>query len=218
VLDRAIRARGGPLTSFTRIAEADVQAAFPGTWRWRMTYCTPDRFGWSIVTSAGVDHYLFDGTAARAFLAGRELATDTAPSAPLRTQARFVAVTNLDAARSAGTVTPLSPAELPAGVVTGLAVTMPPDAARYRLGFDAAMRLVWATGPFEMPQLGRAELTTHYDDYRSVHGLWFPFRTTYTLGTRRLAVERTLRVCPNDPALTADVFGNPERMPACSDP
>jgi len=66
---------------------------FPGSWQWRMDYLAPDHLAWSIVTTAGVDHYVFDGTAVRAFLGGRELASDTAKSAPLRTHAAFVAVT-----------------------------------------------------------------------------------------------------------------------------
>jgi hypothetical protein len=215
LLDRAVRARGGPLSGFTRIAEADVEAGFPGTWRWRMTYLAPDHLAWSIVTTAGVDHYLFDGAAVRAFLAGRELAADTARSAPLRTQTTFVAVTNLDAARATGRVTPLPPSETPPGVANAVAVTMPPDDTRYRLGFDDELRLVWATGPFETPQMGRGEITARYDDYRKVRGLWLPFRTTYELGSRRIAVERTLRVCPNDPTLTAASFVEPDRLPAC---
>jgi hypothetical protein len=165
---------------------------------------------------AGVDHYLFDGTVVRAFVGGRELAADTSTDAPLRTQAAFVAVTNLDAVRAGGVVTPLPAGTLPPGVAAGLAVTMPSSGASYRLGFDDRMLLVWATGPFDVPQAGRTELTARYDDYRRVQGLWLPFRTTYALGPRRLAVERTLRVCPNDPELVPASFEQPERLPACA--
>ena len=151
VLERAIRARGGPLRSFVRTSDAEVEAGFPGTWQWRMTYLAPDRYAWSITTTAGVDHYLFDGTMVRAFVGGRELGADTSPRAPLRTQAAFIAVTNLDAARAGGTATALPPGELPPGVAAGLSVTMPENGASYRLGFDGRFLLVWATGPFEVP-------------------------------------------------------------------
>ena len=216
VLDRAIRARGGPLRSFVRTSDAEVEAGFPGTWRWRMTFLAPDRYAWSITTTAGVDHYLFDGTTVRAFVGGRELGADTSPRAPLRTQAAFIAVTNLDAARAGGTATSLPPGELPPGVAAGLSVTMPENGASYRLGFDGRFLLVWATGPFDVPYAGRVELTARYGDYRRVRGLWLPFRTTYEIGPRRLAVEHALRVCPNPPELTAAAFVDPERLPACA--
>ena len=219
LLDRAVRARGGPLQSFVRVAEADVQAGFPGTWRWRMAFLAPDRYAWSIVTTAGVDHYLFDGRAVRAIVGGRAVATDTAASSPLRTQAAFVAVTNLDTARAAGTATPLAPSELPPGVTTGVSVVMPPSGARYRLGFDDRLLLVWATGPFDVPQVGLAELTARYDDYRRVGGLWLPFRAVYEVGPRRLAVEQTLRLCTNDPRLTPASFEDAAALPAfCGEP
>lgn len=216
VLDRAIRARGGPLRSFVRTADAEVEAGFPGTWRWRMTFLVPDRYAWSITTMAGVDHYLFDGTAVRAFVGGRELGADTRPNAPLRTQAAFIAATNLDTVRAGGTATPLPPGELPPGVASGLTVTMPEHGASYRLGFDERLLLVWASGPFDVPQTGRVELTARYGDYRRVRGLWLPFLVTYEIGSRRLAVERALRVCPNPPELTAAAFLDPDRLPACA--
>src|SRR5207244_7989725 len=99
LLERAIRARGGPLASMARQVEAEVYLAFPGTWRWRTVYMVPDRYAWTIFTAAEPDHYLFDGTAVRAFIGGREVSADTDPSAPLRSNARFTALVNLDALR-----------------------------------------------------------------------------------------------------------------------
>ncbi len=214
LLERAVRARGGALRGLVRTAEADVALGFPGTWQWRTAYLAPDRYAWSITTLAGVDHYLFDGAAARAFVGGREVATDAAASAPLRTQARFVAVTNLDAASGIGTVTPLPTADLPPGVAAGVAIAAA-DGARYRLGFDDRALLVWATGPVDLPQMGGGELVARYDDYRRVRGFWLPFRTTWTVGARRLAVERTLAACPNDPALVPAAFERPALLPRC---
>ena len=219
LLARAVHARGGALHSFVRASNVDVQAGFPGAWQWRMAFLSPDRYGWSIVTTTGVDHYLFDGRVVRAFVAGGEVAADAAQGAPLRTQARFVAVTTLDAEVVAGaTVAPLPASELPPGVSAGVSVAFRDDGSRYRLGFDDRALLVWATGPFDVPQVGRGELTVRYDDYRRVRGLLLPFQFSYELGARRLAVERVTHVCPNDPALSAASFESPERLPACGAP
>ena len=95
LLERAIRARGGALHSLVRQAEADVQAAFPGTWEWRTVFLAPDDYAWSIVTAAGTDHYLFDGRVTRAFIGGREVSVDAGQQTPLRAHARFASVTNL---------------------------------------------------------------------------------------------------------------------------
>jgi hypothetical protein len=217
LLERAVRARGGPLRSFVRVSEADVQAGFPGAWQWRMAFLAPDRYAWSIVTTTGMDHYIFDGRAVHAFVGGREVASNAARDAPLRLQARFIAITSLDLAAGA-TVVPLAPADRPPGVDEAVSVTMPDDGTRYRLGFDDRGLLVWATGPFDVPQAGRGELTARYDDYRRVQGLLLPFRITYALGPRPLAVEHVTHACPNDPALTPASFAAPERLPACDTP
>jgi hypothetical protein len=215
-LERAVRARGGGLTSFVRASDVDVAAEFPGAWQWRMAFLAPDRYAWSIVTAAGVDHYLFDGRVMRAFIGGRQVAADAARTAPLRTQVRFIAVTSLDPGTLAGaTVTPLAPSELPAGVVDGLAVVLPDDGTRYRLGFDERGLLAWATGPFDVPPVGRGDLSARYRDYRRVRGLLLPFEIAYQLDGRALAVERVVGMCPNDPALTPASFESPERLPAC---
>ncbi len=215
LLERAVRARGGPLQSFVRASDVDVQAGFPGAWQWRMAFLSPDRYAWSIVTTTGVDHYLFDGRVVRAFVAGRQVAADTAQSAPLRTQARFIAVTCLDpSVVSAATVAPIPASDLPSGVASGVSVVLR-DGARYRLGFDDRSLLVWATGPFDLPQIGRGDLTVRYADYRRVRGLLVPFEIRYELGGRLLALEHVARFCPDDPALSAASFESPERLPAC---
>jgi hypothetical protein len=212
-----VQARGGPLRSFVRVSEADVEAGFPGAWQWRMAFLAPDRYAWSIVTTTGVDHYVFDGRTVHAFVGGREVAADVTRDAPLRLQARFIAVTSLDLAPGA-TVVPLPRRDLPPGVAEAVSVIMPDDGSRYRLGFDDRGLLAWASGPFDVPQAGRRELTARYDDYRRVRGLLLPFRITYELGARRLAVERVTHVCPNDPALTPASFDAPERLPTCGTP
>src|SRR5262245_6859534 len=215
LLERAIDARGGALRSFVRASDVDVEAMFPGAWQWRMAYLAPDRYAWSIVTTGGVDHYLFDGQVVRAFVGGRLVASNATPGSPLRTQARFIAVTNLDLGAGASVV-PLPASEVPSGVASGLAVVL--AGARYRLGFDDRDLLVWATGPFQVPQIGRGELTARYDDFRRVGRLLLPFRIRYDLDGRSLAVERVARLCPDDPALVPASFESPERLPACNGP
>jgi hypothetical protein len=217
LLERAIHARGGPLRSFVRASEVDVEAMFPGAWQWRMAYLAPDRYAWSIVTTGGVDHYLFDGQVVRTFVGGRLVASDAGPESPLRTQARFIATTNLDLDAGASVVT-LPATELPSGVAAGLLVVLAGDGSRYRRGFDDRALLVWAIGPFEVPQIGRGELTARYDDFRRVGGLLLPFRIQYELGGRPLAVERVARLCPDDPALVPASFESPARLPSCDAP
>jgi len=99
-----------------------------------------------------------------------------------------------------------------------VSVTVPDDGSRYRLGFDDRTHLVWATGPIEMPEVGRGEVTARYDDFRRVGGLWLPFRTTYEINARPLAVERAIRVCPNEPGVGPASFESPDRLPACEGP
>ncbi len=179
-------------------------------------FLAPDDYAWSIVTAAGTDHYLFDGRVARAFIGGRQVSADAGQGAPLRAHARFASVTGLDTVVTSKTpVTPLPASELPPGVATGVSVTLPDDGARYRLGFDERTLLVWATGPIDIPRLGRGEVTARYADFRRVGGLWLPFRTTYEIDARPLAVERTVRLCPNVSGLEPATFQSPERLPAC---
>ena len=141
---------------------------------------------------------------------------DTSPRAPLRTQAAFIAVTNLDARAGRRHGDLLPPGELPPGVAAGLSVTMPENGASYRLGFDGRFLLVWATGPFDVPYAGPRRA------HRALRRLSPGARAVatlphhYEIGPRRLAVEHALRVCPNTPELTAAAFVDPERLPACA--
>jgi hypothetical protein len=215
-VERAIRARGGPLTSVARQVEAEVYLAFPGTWRWRTVYMVPDRYAWTIFTAAEPNHYLFDGTAVRAFIGTREVSADTDPSAPLRSHARFTAVVNLDALRLPGVRTaPVPQAELPAGASSGLAVVFADDGAQYRLGFDGRALLVWAEGPVRLPPLGQGRVVARFSDFRRVGRYLMPFRTSYVFGDERLADERALAVCPADRGLGIESFRTPRLVPDC---
>jgi hypothetical protein len=156
LVTRAIRARGGSVESFVRESEARVHVGFPGDWSWRTAFLFPDRYAWRIFTAGEPDDYLFDGTVARAFVAGRQVAEEAGVTSALRTHARFVAVTNLDALLLPGVqVAPLPGAELPPGAVEGIAVVLADDGSQYRLAFDARTLLVQAEGPLALPPVGR---------------------------------------------------------------
>ena len=224
LLDRAIRARGGPLETVVRDVEADVRAGFRATWRWRTVFMLPDRYAWTIVTADEPYHYLFDGTTVRAFIGPHEVSSDTDPAAPLRSHARFTAVTNLDALRLPGvTLASLAATELPPGSVEGMAVVLA-DGARYRLGFDAQARLVFAAGPIALPPLASGELRMRYADFRRSGGRLLPFAVSYTLvdpgsGVEQpIADERTLAVCPNASDVRPESFRDPTALPECPPP
>jgi len=219
LLERAIRARGGPLHSLVREAEADVKLAFPGTWPYRTAFLAPDAYAWVIYTLAQPDSYLFDGTTTRAFVGTDLVSVDASPTAALRTHARFTAVASLDALLLPGArVAALATADLPDGAATGLAVALADDGARYRLGFDAKDRLVVVEGPLALPPLGAGTVTARYDDFRRARGFVLPFHTAYAFAGRPIADERASAVCPDDAALTREAFLMPGRVPRCTAP
>jgi hypothetical protein len=200
-----------------REVEADVRVGFPGTWRWRVAFLLPAHYAWTIHTTGEPDHYLFDGLAARAFVGTREVAEDRSATNPLRTQARFTAVVNLDALLLPGVrLAPLERAALPPDAIEGLAVVLADDGAQYRLGFDARTRVVHAEGPIALPPLGAGQLVARFGDFRKT-GRWvLAYRTEYMLGGQPLASERTIAVCPEPRDLAPEAFRTPSAVPDCS--
>ena len=195
-----------------------MRRGFPGVWQWRTAYLLPDRYAMTIQGAQESFHYLFDGTAVRAFVDDRLVGRDAGSSAPLITHARFTAVTNLDALRLPRyQVAPLPPAELGTGVREGLAVVAADTGVRYRLGFDEDDLLVWATGPLDLDPLGHGEVTARYSDFRHVGGRLLPFKTSYALGDVPLIDEQAVAVCPNVRTVTAETFQSPDRLPSCGD-
>jgi hypothetical protein len=218
LVTRAIRARGGPVESFVRESEARVHVGFPGDWRWRTAFLFPDRYAWTIFTAGEPDDYLFDGTVARAFVAGRPVAEEAGVTSALRTHARFVAVTNLDALLLPGVhVAPLPREELPAGAVEGLAVVLADDGSQYRLAFDARTLLVQAEGPLALPPLGSDRVVVRFDDYRPTGGRLIAHRMEYTFAGKPLASEDALAVCLAPRGLALQAFRSPETpgVPPC---
>ena len=218
LLERAIRARGGPLRNLTREGEARVRTGFPGVWRWRSVYLLPDRYALTVETATEPYHYLFDGGTVRAFLGTRAVATDPRREAPLRSHARFTAVAHLDAlGLPRYRVAPLAPGELPDRAREGLLVIETDGGARYRLGFDEHGLVGWVVGPLDLDPLGRGEVTARFSDFRRVGGLLLPFRTAYGFGDTLLLEETATAVCPNQPDVTADSFLAPAQLPACGE-
>lgn len=216
LVPRAIHARGGALSTLVREVEVRVHVGFPDTWRWQTAFLVPDHYAWTIFTTGAPDHYLFDGTIVRAFVDEREVSADASRGAPLRTHARFAAVTNLDALLlPAVRVTSLSPAELPSGVSAGVAATFLDDGSRFLLGVDDRNLVVWAAGPVNFEPFDAGEVTARFTDFRPTGRWMLPYRTAYALAGRPLADERVLAACAGEPPLTTEMFRRPGLIPAC---
>lgn len=216
LLGHAIRARGGPLPALARSVEATVLSEYPGTWRSLLVFQRPQRLAWTIETAADPNHYLFDGEAVYAWVGSAHVATDTDPSAPLRSYARFTAVMLLDVLEQPGVeLEEVMPAALPPGIARGLVVRFVDDGARFTLGFDDDARLVRVEGPLEVPTVGRGEVVAELSDFVRVGGWTLPRRIRYRLGDRVLLDERALALCPDPPGLVAAAFRDPRALPAC---
>jgi hypothetical protein len=217
LIERAIDARGGPLRTLVRQVEATVNVGFPGVWQGRTVFLVPDHYALTIVTATEADHYLFDGVTMRAFIGPEPVAVGRDRAPPLRTFARFTAITNLDSLLLPGAVVaPLPAKELPADAAAGIAVVLADDGSRYRLAFDERLLLVWASGPLDFPPLGHGEVVARFSDFHRRAGLWLPFHAEYGSAGRALMAERVLGVCPNDARVTPDSFRAPALLPECA--
>jgi hypothetical protein len=195
--------------------EDTVHAGEPGTWQCMRAFAVPDRFAWKIVTTGDPIYHLFDGAAVRCFIGTAEVSSDSSTCAPLRTQARWTAVINLDMLRASDiALAELPAAERPPDVSEGLEATLA-DGATYRLGFDHRLLLVWAQGPGDLSPFGKGVITAWFSDHRRTGGLLIPYATSYVLGTTRLADERVMSGCVNPSGLTAASFTDPRQLPAC---
>src|SRR5438094_294315 len=75
---------------------------------------------------------------------------------------------------------------------------------------------VHAEGPLSLPPLGSGTVTVRFADFRRARRWRLPFRADYGFAGRPLATERTLSVCPDDPAVTSDAFRTPDALAACT--
>jgi len=215
LLERAIAARGGPLRGLVMSSEARLYRGMPGTWRYTRTFLAPERYAWQVETSTGTDTHLFDGQATRSFVDSGEVGRDTNPAAPLRTQARWTAVSLLDGLTAPNVVLyPLLPGELPPGAREGLLATFP-DGAAYRLGFDDQAQLVWMQGPLDLSPLASGQAQVRFGPARRSGHVLLPMTANWEIDVYRLADETLLAVCVDPPALTAESFDAPARLPRC---
>jgi len=113
-------------------------------------------------------------------------------------------------------VTALPPDAVPPDAVSGLTAVFADDGSRYLLAFDARGLLVHAEGPLSLPPLGSGTVTVRFADFRRARRWRLPFRADYGFAGRPLATERTLSVCPDDPAVTSDAFRTPDALAACT--
>lgn len=207
-----LRADAAPPTSVVRQVRTEVRAGYPGTWRFRMALLAPDKYAWTIYTSAQPDHYVFDGAAARTFVNGQEIAAVDGATAPFRSQARFMALAMLDPRQVPGAeIAPLD--DVPAGASAGLQATFA-DGARYRLGLDGG-RVVTVVGPLDLTPFASGEVTARFDDFRPVGGRMLPHTVHYEAEGAPLADETLLAACVDDPRFTLAAFQRPDLIPEC---
>ena len=178
-------------------------------------FLLPDRYAWTIYTTDQPDYYVFDAGITSSFIGGRLLSRERGPT-PLRSHARFAAVQDLDTLLLPGvTLTPLAPADRPAGTAVGATAVFADDGARYRLGFDDEGQLVVVEGPLELPPFGNGVVEARVTEFRRMGGMTLPARVAYRMGDQPFADERTLAACPNPAALDVAAFAAPERLPQC---
>jgi hypothetical protein len=213
-VERAIAARGGPLPGLVRDSVVQVAAvAFPGEWRWRTVAALPERYAWSVETRDAPYHYLFDGTVVRAFVGTGLVSEDPSATAALRTQARFVAVANLDVLRSPGVQVNVTVAAGGAGATLTAVFADRGDRYEVWIGDDGLVRRV--TGPIDMTPVGHGQLVATYDDFAPVDGRRLARHIHYELDGAVLADERVERACVLAPAPPASAFASPAALPVC---
>ena len=216
MVERAIAARGGPLTTLSRDAEADVHAGFPGRWRWRFDYAAPDRLRWTIETYGEQQSVAFDGTEVRFFLGSARIAAAPPALGDFQSVVRWTSVTTLDALaeNEQTTIRELARDELPAGAAAAIEVTFRADGARYLLIFDEADMLIAAEGPIVLPTIASGRMRAAYSRFETTDGYVLPRACSYTLDGQPFFDETVLRWTPNDPRLTPASFrGPPPRTP-----
>ena len=214
--DRAMRARGGPVGAVIVVADAEVRRGYPGTWQWRRVFAPPDRYAWTIATTGEPLHYTFDGGVVRAFVGGTLSSVDASPAAPLRSQARFIAVALLDALGMPGVrVVPMAAQVLPPGVEAGLTLVFPGEEDRYTIFLDDRLRPVRVEGPVDLSPVGRGTLVARQDDFHSVAGVTLPHHVVWELDGTELADERACAVCVRAEPLPAGAFADPSGLPDC---
>jgi hypothetical protein len=197
LLERAIEARGGPISRIERASEATVYQGVPGRWRWRIAFEPPETMHFTLETSGEEQHWITDGRTASTRLGEQLVSTEPLPGSEAFTIVRWAAVLHLDALRDVGrfSVRELPSHELPEGRESGLeAETLAEPKARYRLFFDSALRLVEVDGPLSIPVVGSGTAHARFSDFRRAGDRLLPFHAIYTLDGEPLLEERIVEL------------------------
>jgi hypothetical protein len=206
IIERAIAMRGGELRSLRRSTEMIVHFGFPGTWHLEYTFRAPHDYRWTVFTSDQPNHYLWDGQTMRAAVGAVVVGTDTSGRAPLRTHARWHAVTYLDSLCNGKLPVRFVALRSDAWSEESVLVRLTDDGSDYRLTFDRQARLRSATGPIEIPPFGSAALTQYFYDFRRAGAFLVAHGTRYEIDGVTLSEERTLSFIGNDPTITLETF------------
>ncbi len=205
VIVRAIEARGGELHSFRRIAQSRVYMGFPGDWRFEYLFHVPHFYRWTVFTSDQPDRYSWDGEVMRAAVGDNVIGTDTSGTAPLRSHARWNAVTHLDTLCEKPFPALILPIRPKTSRSEDVLVRFE-DRDEYVLRFDTNDRLVRVVGPIEMEPFGTGELVGEFSDFRSINGFFVPTRTRYHFAGHLLSEETTVSFTPNDVTIVPKLF------------
>jgi hypothetical protein len=208
LVERAVRARGGPMQSLYRVVDARVHEGFPGSWSWETGYRVPEFLRWTVHTYGEDQSFVYDGEDVILYLGSASLPVEPAAAAAFRSQARWFAVGALDVLADPARVgwEELPSSELAPGAAHGLRARFRDDGSSYVLLFDDRDLLIALEGEVAIPPVGAGRLRAEYDDFREVDGYTLAYTGRYLLDGRPLADEVVRRCVPNDPALTAASF------------
>jgi hypothetical protein len=216
LVQRAIDARGGSIGALVRRSDATVHVGYPGRWRWRTIFSSPDRYAWSIQTTAEPTHYLYDGAAVRSFIGDAEVAAEPAATAPLRSHARLTGALLLDGLLAPGLhVRELGASERPSGTVAALVVVFPDDGTRLVVALDEELLVASVEGPLDLSPYGMGAVRLDVTDYRRVDRRLIAHRLAWTMDGRALAEERVVAACVVRGRLGPERFGHPAVLPDC---
>ena len=197
LVEQAIEARGGAMSTYSRVVSAEVLSGMPGTWAWEVDFEVPSSFRWSLETFGEDQTLLFDGETVR-YRLGAILLPARPGDAATRSQARWFGVTTLDVLTEAGVRwRELDPSEIPGPYRRGLRATFDDLEEPFDLLFDEDLLLGRASGMLAVPPIGRGRVDATFSDYRRVGGLLLPFEADYHLEGRPYMVEKTHSWRPN---------------------
>lgn len=206
VVARAIAVRGGPITSLRRTTNMRVYFGFPGLWHLEYTFVAPRLYRWTVFTTGEPNHYTWDGSTMRAWIGPMAVGSDTSGNAPLRSHARWHAVTYLDTLCSGNLDVHFRslPPE-PGGGQTVVARLLDDD-SEYTLVFDRHARPLRVSGPIDIPPFGKARLTQSFFDFRRSGRFFIPHTTRYEIDGTTLSDEVTTSFFANDPAIERELL------------